>query len=364
MIPTVDMRASRPGRARAWRVVLDAGFLRVCPIQPHFLRRICLATGSCPARSHSSSFRIFSGHRMLKMRLRQSKPLRITFGFTPNHSHSKNEDYGVMFYHRNRLIKAFEKLGYQKQANDLGVGVVGVVQVDFLKPIHNKQDFEKDEKYNAIMSAIAVKLNDYWNEKKNGQPSQQMPEEVSRCDIPEEPEDEDEAVQRPTYEKTFKKKQEEKKRRRQAEIDAKERELQAKEAELLERQRRQQMNEVSSSQESRRNIASLQRELIAAKRREETQKRLILQIQQQKKQLEEQRTSLMAAAHSLQTTNTTSAELLEVADALTSESPVSSTRFVSFWISEDDIEHIVMEMIRVNLHVRRLKVLKRKTHKT
>nr|KAG5701226.1 hypothetical protein BaRGS_008602 [Batillaria attramentaria] len=29
----------------AWRVVLDAGFLRVCPVQPHFLRRICLATG-------------------------------------------------------------------------------------------------------------------------------------------------------------------------------------------------------------------------------------------------------------------------------------------------------------------------------
>nr|KAG5709271.1 hypothetical protein BaRGS_018023 [Batillaria attramentaria] len=32
--------------ALAWRVVLDAGFLRVCPIQPHFLRRICLATAS------------------------------------------------------------------------------------------------------------------------------------------------------------------------------------------------------------------------------------------------------------------------------------------------------------------------------
>nr|KAG5690959.1 hypothetical protein BaRGS_027278 [Batillaria attramentaria] len=31
---------------RAWRVVLDAGFLKVCPIQPHFLRRICLATDS------------------------------------------------------------------------------------------------------------------------------------------------------------------------------------------------------------------------------------------------------------------------------------------------------------------------------
>ena len=40
-------------QVRAWRVVLDAGFLRVCPIQPHFLRSICLATGSCPARSHN-----------------------------------------------------------------------------------------------------------------------------------------------------------------------------------------------------------------------------------------------------------------------------------------------------------------------
>ena len=43
-------------QVRAWRVVLDAGFLRVCPIQPHFFRSICLATGSCPARSHRSSF--------------------------------------------------------------------------------------------------------------------------------------------------------------------------------------------------------------------------------------------------------------------------------------------------------------------
>ena len=47
-------------QVRAWRVVLDAGFLRVCPIQRHFLRSICLTTGSCPARSHRSSFRIFS----------------------------------------------------------------------------------------------------------------------------------------------------------------------------------------------------------------------------------------------------------------------------------------------------------------
>ena len=51
-------------QVRAWRVMVDAGFLRVCPIQSHFLFRICFATGSCPARSHSSSFGIISGHRM------------------------------------------------------------------------------------------------------------------------------------------------------------------------------------------------------------------------------------------------------------------------------------------------------------
>ena len=44
---------------KAWRVVLGAGYLRVCLIQPHFLCSVCLATGSCPARSPRSSFRIF-----------------------------------------------------------------------------------------------------------------------------------------------------------------------------------------------------------------------------------------------------------------------------------------------------------------
>ena len=50
---------------RAWRVMLDAGFRRVCVNQPHFLFRICLDTGSCPTRSHRSSFGILSDHLML-----------------------------------------------------------------------------------------------------------------------------------------------------------------------------------------------------------------------------------------------------------------------------------------------------------
>nr|KAG5704012.1 hypothetical protein BaRGS_032101 [Batillaria attramentaria] len=68
------------------------------------------------------------------------KPLGITFGFVPSKTKNNIDDYGVMFYHRNRLIKTYEKIGYQKQAS-------GHTRVDFLTPTHNKQDFVKDEKY-------------------------------------------------------------------------------------------------------------------------------------------------------------------------------------------------------------------------
>ena len=56
---------------RACLVMLAGGFLSVWPIQPHFLWRICLASGSCPARSHKSVLLILSGHRMPRIRRRQ-----------------------------------------------------------------------------------------------------------------------------------------------------------------------------------------------------------------------------------------------------------------------------------------------------
>ena len=57
-VPRLQLLRGRPlflfpcgFQVRVWRVVLDTGFLRVCPIQPHFLPSICLASGSCTARS-------------------------------------------------------------------------------------------------------------------------------------------------------------------------------------------------------------------------------------------------------------------------------------------------------------------------
>ncbi|XP_008057255.1 MORC family CW-type zinc finger protein 3 isoform X2 [Carlito syrichta] len=186
-----------------------------------------------------------------------TKTVRITFGFN-----CRNKDhYGIMMYHKNRLIKAYEKVGCQLRANNMGVGVVGIIECNFLKPTHNKQDFDYTNEYRLTIAALGEKLNDYWNEmkvKKNAEyplslpvediqkrPDQtwvqcdsclkwrklpdgidQLPEkwycsnnpdpQFRNCEVPEEPEDED--LVHPTYEKTYKKTNREKLRIRQPEV--------------------------------------------------------------------------------------------------------------------------------------------------
>ncbi|XP_010634882.1 MORC family CW-type zinc finger protein 3 isoform X1 [Fukomys damarensis] len=186
-----------------------------------------------------------------------TKTVRITFGFN-----CRNKDhYGIMMYHRNRLIKAYEKVGCQLRANNMGVGVVGIIECNFLKPTHNKQDFDYTNEYRLTITALGEKLNDYWNEmkvKKNAEyplnlpvediqkrPDQtwvqcdsclkwrklpdgieQLPEkwycsnnpdpQFRNCDVPEEPEDED--LVHPTYEKTYKKNNKEKFRIKHPEV--------------------------------------------------------------------------------------------------------------------------------------------------
>lgn len=90
------------------------------------------------------------------------KQVKITFGF----SCKKNNQYGVMMYHNNRLIRSFEKVGCQvKPTRGEGVGVIGVIECNFLKPAYNKQDFEYTKEYRLTINALAQKLNAYWKEK-------------------------------------------------------------------------------------------------------------------------------------------------------------------------------------------------------
>ncbi|CAJ1058483.1 MORC family CW-type zinc finger protein 3 isoform X1 [Xyrichtys novacula] len=88
--------------------------------------------------------------------------VRVTFGLNP-----KNRDhYGIMMYHKNRLIKPYEKVGCQMKTSGQrsGVGVIGVIECNFLKPAHNKQDFEYTKEYRLTLGALGLKLNDYWKE--------------------------------------------------------------------------------------------------------------------------------------------------------------------------------------------------------
>ncbi|KAG8509319.1 MORC family CW-type zinc finger protein 4 [Galemys pyrenaicus] len=79
---------------------------------------------------------------------------------------TNNNQFGVMMYHNNRLIRSFEKVGCQvKPTHGEGVGVVGVIECNFLKPSYNKQDFEYTKEYRMTISALAQKLNAYWKEK-------------------------------------------------------------------------------------------------------------------------------------------------------------------------------------------------------
>ncbi|XP_037096439.1 MORC family CW-type zinc finger protein 3a isoform X3 [Syngnathus acus] len=89
-----------------------------------------------------------------------TKRIPIIFGYN-----TKSEDhYGIMMYHKNRLIKAYERIGCQLKSNSKGVGVIGVMECNFLEPMHNKQSFIENDKYRKTMSSLTVKLDEYCNE--------------------------------------------------------------------------------------------------------------------------------------------------------------------------------------------------------
>uniref|UniRef100_A0A8C4RK02 MORC family CW-type zinc finger 3 n=1 Tax=Erpetoichthys calabaricus TaxID=27687 RepID=A0A8C4RK02_ERPCA len=173
---------------------------------------------------------------------------KVTFTF--GYNTKSKEQYGIMMYHKNRLIKAYERVGCQLKANNCGVGVIGITECNFLKPTHNKQDFDYTNEYRLTMQALGNKLWDYWKEmkykRKNDDPFSSVPVEDTvkqpdqnwaqcdeclkwrklpdgidtsklpdnwycrmnpdtqfrLCSAPEEKEDEDE--DHPTYEKTYK----------------------------------------------------------------------------------------------------------------------------------------------------------------
>ncbi|CAA7035757.1 unnamed protein product [Microthlaspi erraticum] len=67
---------------------------------------------------------------------------------------------GYNVYHKNRLIRPFWKV--TAEGSHLGHGVVGVLEANFIEPLHDKQDFESSSLVNRLEIKLKRILNDYW----------------------------------------------------------------------------------------------------------------------------------------------------------------------------------------------------------
>ncbi|KAI3919455.1 hypothetical protein MKW98_030166 [Papaver atlanticum] len=68
--------------------------------------------------------------------------------------------HGFCVYHKNRLIMPFWNVVSQ---NDKGRGVVGALEVNFIQPTHNKQEFEKTTVFQRLQSRLKGMTLEYWD---------------------------------------------------------------------------------------------------------------------------------------------------------------------------------------------------------
>lgn len=67
---------------------------------------------------------------------------------------------GFNVYHKNRLISPFWKVANNSYGK--GRGVVGILEANFIKPTHDKQDFEKSVLYQRLEIRLKEMTYEYW----------------------------------------------------------------------------------------------------------------------------------------------------------------------------------------------------------
>lgn len=68
---------------------------------------------------------------------------------------------GFNVYHRNRLILPFWRVAHNSYGK--GRGVVGVLEANFIKPTHDKQDFEKSNIHQKLENRLKEMTYEYWD---------------------------------------------------------------------------------------------------------------------------------------------------------------------------------------------------------
>lgn len=69
--------------------------------------------------------------------------------------------YGFNIYHRNRLILPFWS-ACSERGLGRGRGIVGVLEANFIRPTHDKQDFEKTELFQRLDTRLKDMTTEYW----------------------------------------------------------------------------------------------------------------------------------------------------------------------------------------------------------
>lgn len=79
----------------------------------------------------------------------QDKTIAMTFGLWDKERSRIDKEYGVLYYYKNRLIKAYEKVGLQKKNE--GIGVIAILEIppgiENIEPVHNKQEFLESSRF-------------------------------------------------------------------------------------------------------------------------------------------------------------------------------------------------------------------------
>ncbi|MCL7029337.1 hypothetical protein MKW94_021927 [Papaver nudicaule] len=88
---------------------------------------------------------------------------------------------GFNVYHRNRLIKPFWRVWNTPSSG--GRGVIGLLEANFVKPAHDKQDFERTNVLSRLESKLAKTQKRYWYDNKGAigyaDPKQDNPADAS-----------------------------------------------------------------------------------------------------------------------------------------------------------------------------------------
>ncbi|KAB1200490.1 MORC family CW-type zinc finger protein 3 [Morella rubra] len=67
---------------------------------------------------------------------------------------------GLNVYHKNRLIRPYWKV--TPEGSSKGLGVVGVLEANFIEPAHDKQDFERSSQFIRLEAKLKQIVTEYW----------------------------------------------------------------------------------------------------------------------------------------------------------------------------------------------------------